>query len=386
MWLQALPVSEAATKFAESKAPPMTPRSASEWEMATRKYILSQYRQYEMLEHSLHRPIYFIQHAIMYGALPFAIKMRMLELYYAIDDGIVLGLLLGRRFGSRSRKDLDELCAKNNVTLGSCKRQVDNLKRILKRVEDMPGRLELNIRQEYALPDALASRYAYILFLNVNRIDISKKKLAQYTLADFEYCASVVMQQWCHLPADTCEELDDTFAANIRDIKQALSTNKDALEEYRAKVTNSLAAGHFSTATEERQSSSNLPFRFNNIMSLIDPLTASSNALNNGTASNDNFYSLFKTVLRSTMSIGAGLGFHKEVRKLILNIVEKIVEPFVAGGWRAVDMDMFFQTVVQEWSKLTSIPDTLTSDHQTEQSWKRLINGVRLVALRLYPR
>jgi hypothetical protein len=47
--------------------------------------------------------------------------------------------MVGRKLSSRLRKDLDEVAEKTGVLLNSCKRQFDNVKRVFKTVEDMPG-------------------------------------------------------------------------------------------------------------------------------------------------------------------------------------------------------------------------------------------------------
>lgn len=51
---------------------------------------------------------------------------------------------------------MDEVSEKTNITLKSCRRQYDNVKRIFKIVEDLPGSLVTNIKQHFLLPDDLA--------------------------------------------------------------------------------------------------------------------------------------------------------------------------------------------------------------------------------------
>lgn len=57
---------------------------------------------------------------------------------------------------------MDEVAEKTGITLKSCRRQYDNVKRVFKVVEDLPGSLSANIKQHFLLSDDLA-RYAYCM-------------------------------------------------------------------------------------------------------------------------------------------------------------------------------------------------------------------------------
>lgn len=78
--------------------------------------------------------------------------------YYEFDD-VVIRELLGKKITSKSRKDMDEVAEKTGITLKSCRRQYDNVKRVFKVVEDLPGSLAANIKQHFLLSDDLA-KYA----------------------------------------------------------------------------------------------------------------------------------------------------------------------------------------------------------------------------------
>lgn len=75
--------------------------------------------------------------------------------------------ILGKKLSSRYRKDLDEVADRTGIRLKSCRRQFDNVKRIFKCVEEMPGNVTNNIKQNFLLPDELA-RYVHChLFLSL---------------------------------------------------------------------------------------------------------------------------------------------------------------------------------------------------------------------------
>lgn len=75
--------------------------------------------------------------------------------YYQIEDAVVREFL-GKKLSSRHRKDLDEVSDKTYISLRSCRRQFDNVKRIFKRVEELPGSIVQNIKKQFLLSDELS--------------------------------------------------------------------------------------------------------------------------------------------------------------------------------------------------------------------------------------
>lgn len=75
--------------------------------------------------------------------------------YYEFNDNVIREIL-GKKLSSKNRKDLDEVVEKTSVNLKSCRRQYDNIKRVYKTVEDLPGSLVINIKQHFLLPEELA--------------------------------------------------------------------------------------------------------------------------------------------------------------------------------------------------------------------------------------
>jgi len=51
---------------------------------------------------------------------------------------------------------MDEVAEKTGITLKSCRRQYDNIKRVFKIVEDLPSSLAGNIKQHFLLSEDLA--------------------------------------------------------------------------------------------------------------------------------------------------------------------------------------------------------------------------------------
>lgn len=85
-----------------------------------------------------------------------------------MDDSVAREIL-GKKLTSRYRKDLDEVADRTGIRLKSCRRQFDNIKRIFKCVEELPGSVTNNIKQNFLLPDELARFVLFTLQLYNNQ-------------------------------------------------------------------------------------------------------------------------------------------------------------------------------------------------------------------------
>lgn len=74
---------------------------------------------------------------------------------------------------------MDEVSEKTGITLKSCRRQYDNVKRVFKVVEDLPGSLAANIEQHFLLSEDLA-KYNIKLLLCIVLPYICKIYLSSY--------------------------------------------------------------------------------------------------------------------------------------------------------------------------------------------------------------
>ena len=108
--------------------------------------------------------------------------------WHSLDDMVVRSLL-GKVLSKNLRRDIDEIATATSTRLASARRQFDNLKRILKHVEQIvarhradgttPRRPMLNaIMEDFLLPVELASHYLNAIFLCVNRVETFKGRLA----------------------------------------------------------------------------------------------------------------------------------------------------------------------------------------------------------------
>lgn len=115
--------------------------------------VLDHYRTYSLLERLLFAPTKLSEQP-SFQLEPFS-QHLLIEKYYNLDDTVAREIL-GKKLSSRYRKDLDEVADRTGIRLKSCRRQFDNVKRIFKCVEELPGNVTNNIKQNFLLPDELA--------------------------------------------------------------------------------------------------------------------------------------------------------------------------------------------------------------------------------------
>ncbi|KAG0001567.1 hypothetical protein BGZ65_003377 [Modicella reniformis] len=290
-----------------------------------KSYIVSQYRTYEMMQHFLHNPRYFAGQFMF--PLSHSARQHLIENF----DEDVIREILGKRLNSRARKDLDEF---------------DNLKRVMKRVEDAEGRkLIHDIEHQFLLPRHLASQYAHILFIADNKLDTFRKRLSCYQFSDFEYCASVLMQNWTSTTTDTLPEFDPQLAQDSRDLKSQILNDRVVLDEFKNRVSNSLSQSSQPPATERIQNN-------------------------------------FKVMLRNMLSIGCMVNQQKEVRNIFVEITDKLVDAFMQVGWSTTDMELFYDCMIKEFLNLTTLTSHYRERYRT--SWTRVVTGIKLTSIRLF--
>ena len=117
----------------------------------------------------LHQPIIFSDQLVF--QLDSDTQNLLIEKYYALDS-VVVRELLGRKFSSRLRKDLDDTSERTKVNLKSCRRQFDNIKRVYRAMEELPGNFLHNIKTTFLLPESRAEKYSVVVFLACHRFEI----------------------------------------------------------------------------------------------------------------------------------------------------------------------------------------------------------------------
>jgi len=290
LWVEGLSVAEAMPKLRERGL--VTSQSGYCKDSAENNLLASDladnYRLFGLWESMLHQPVTFSEQLVF--QLDPTTQRMLVEQYYALDSSVARELL-GRKLTSRLRKDLDEVADKTGVSLRSCRRQFDNIKRVHRGVEEQQGVFLSNIKSQFLLPDNLAERYSVLCFVACHRFETSKKKLAFLSFSDFSIVCKEVMLHWSpegQQVDDSGEPLlDKDFFYTLRELKSLGEKEK----EHRYAVCQNLGRQNL----EKRA------------MSEIE--------------------ANFKTLSKNLLNIGQGIYSSREVRELFVNVVDKVVEP-----------------------------------------------------------
>ncbi|KAJ3303762.1 hypothetical protein HDV03_003539 [Kappamyces sp. JEL0829] len=290
----------------------------------SKEALVTQYRNFEMIEHFLTHPKTLSTQLIFYLSAP--TRNTLIASYYRIDP-----------------RDLDDIAARTHRSVILCRRVFDNMKRITKRVEDAEEDMVQVIMSHFLLSRDLAAQYAHIIFINHYRLDTTKRKLSYLSFADYEYAASVFLQFFTASSASAMEELDSVIVEDSRLLKTALFNHKDVLEKLRLAL----------------------------LQHLDRPGYGEKFAL-----------SSFKLVVRNVLAIGASLSNGKEVRDLFLTIMERIVEPCASFGWSDGDLDVFMVGLVEVYSKSVDLGISHSINARHSRTFTRLFTAVKLASIR----
>ncbi|KAJ3007258.1 UNVERIFIED_CONTAM: hypothetical protein HDU68_003617 [Siphonaria sp. JEL0065] len=257
----------------------------------------------------------------------------------------------------------------------------DNLKRIMKRIEDQNGNIFKLVQDDFLLEDELAGQYSHIIFINFYRLDTTKKKLSHLTFNDFDYLGAIIMQYFTIVSEAAIDDFDMGLAQDARDLKTIIVNHNKTLDEFRARVMTYLqqqqqqAAGITSTSTATTSTSPSS-------QGAIPPpstLTPSPQVIQ--TVLERCSPNAFKAILKNMFSLGAGLSYNKELRDVFCTLVEKIVEPCAACGWGKAEVSVFFNAVVACFDKVELL--ALHHRKKYKSSFTKLCLAVKMAAERL---
>lgn len=274
-------------------------------------------------------------------------QRSLIDKYYQFDPTVARELL-GRKLSNKNRNSLDEIAEKTKISLKSCCRQFDNIKRVFKTVEELPGSLEKNIKSHYILSDELCKKYASIVFMANHRFETGKRRLGHMTFEDFMFCSVHMIANWsysaveCDDHEDMDVDLDRTFLQDLRDLK--LLTEREHVDEQK-----------------------------NYVLTVLKP-----------TFTRKKFLDLdenFKIISKAMINIAMGLNHSREVKNFFLDVAEKVVEPALLNVWTHDDMKLFLQTYIESGHRLSilrSLPSLATI-------WDRYMNTFMHCTLRIFP-
>ncbi|XP_028172105.1 acidic fibroblast growth factor intracellular-binding protein-like [Ostrinia furnacalis] len=189
--------------------------------------VLDHYRTFALLERLLTVPSKLSEQMIF--QIDEQTKQMLIEKYYDLDDAVIRELL-GRKLSSRHRKDLDEVSERSGAPLRCCRRQFDNVRRVFKAVEEIPGNVVSNIRTTFLLSEPLAKKYGAVVFIACMRFETAKRKLQYLSFNDFYHCAQAIMGSWtysCTGPEYYDTEMDREFLLELRELRILLDKEKE---------------------------------------------------------------------------------------------------------------------------------------------------------------
>ncbi|KAI7829227.1 acidic fibroblast growth factor binding-domain-containing protein [Kickxella alabastrina] len=338
-------------------------------EAAIAEYVKGQLHLMQYLEYYVHRPRYFLEQRHL---LPFGEKARvdLIESYYAFDEPVMLEFL-GRKLNSRARTYLPEVAIKTGIPIASCKRQFENIKRIAKQSEDEEGVPLVNeIMEKFALPEPLAMRYAHILFLNINRVDTTKRCLAHFKFADFDFCASILIKYWTTTSSTmTLDDIDEPLTQHAQQLKSLLVENKTNFDQLCVSVR-----GHINTLVPKAHGSPQ-----SNSNGTVVPAQTLLHILENRTARGT---TQLRAILRTSFSLVAGIDASSTLRDVLGIIVEKIVDTFASLGLRSEDMELFYESFAVHAALM--LVDQMPDAGPSIQALNRALTGTKLLGRRLF--
>jgi len=307
LWVEGMSFNEALQTLRERGTGTGQAQSMLELELL-KSDLNDNFRTFSLWEAMLHNPVMFSEQLVF--QLDSDTQNLLVERYYNLDNSVVREIL-GKKLSSRLRKDLDEVAEKTGVSLRSCRRQFDNIKRVHRAVEEVPGQFLHNIQGQFLLPEKLAKRYSVLVFVVCHRLETAKKKLAFLSFDDFSVVCKEMMDRWTpegqHVDETGEPVLDKDFFYSLRDLKVLGEKEK----EHRYAVCQRLGK------------------------------------VNLGPRPMSEIEANFKTLNKNLLNIGQNLYNSKGCKDLFVDVVDKVVEPVRQCRLSAEELSLFLSTYTQ---------------------------------------
>eukprot|EP01134_Creolimax_fragrantissima_P008356 CFRG8356T1 len=290
--------------------------------------VKDEIRNYTILLHYLKHPQYLPSQRVLQMA-PETVRL-LLEGYYGFDETFMRHLLGKKLTMRRLRHKLESISRKTKITMHSCRRQYDNLKRIYKVVEDRPGSLRQRIETNFLLSSELAEKYARILFLAMKRFHLSKRRLAYLSFDRLMACSGAIMQEWCSTSISNDDDgyevdFDPDFLYTIREVKAHVNSERGILDRWRGLVIQDIDNKGMSADSDS------------------------------GTKISGSVSKMFKPIMRYILQIGGYLARGSECRKVFLEIADRIVDPIQRQTkWTREDVSVVFTSAAEQYREVVS--------------------------------
>ncbi|KAE8882833.1 hypothetical protein PF005_g16934 [Phytophthora fragariae] len=374
---------------------------------------VDQYRLYDKLEHYLSQPSLFRSQLLF--QIPPAQQYYMVERYYS-RDADVDRWLLGKKLSGRLEKDLDDVAERSGRTLKSCRRQLENLRRVYAAVEDrnfhgLPCRA---VSELFLLSEPLASKYACLLFILHTRFQVHPQHPVTgfLTWPDLRFFAALLMTHW--LPqrktltklmfpkgASNKETVEDVVENGAQIALRSPSTGdwpaigflQEKLQATSVRETVGLDLSHPLTnclrdlKTHLINDNDVLRVYRDKIMARLRSWAAAEGTLSDSARSLGELESKLYLVVNGFLTIGAGLSQPKELQHLLEHLLTRVVRVLHDCEISKLQLNGLFSALVDALAEL----DVWYLNGQETRglllvSWDRFISVCRAVALTVYDR
>lgn len=198
----------------------------------------------------------------------------------------------------------------------------------------MEGNIIDNVCKRFLLPSHIAVGYAAVVFVNVNRLETTKKRLESLPFSAFLEMIIVILQYWVN-PNDKLE-FDDELSQDIRDLRTFFTSVKEATENFR-----NMCVEHI------------LIPNFNDKCPVL----------------------VFKRLFKKILDVGGGLSNSKEVRNVFVDISEVIIDQSLEYGWTKDQLLAVLDSLDRSMALFQSwYPNTIKNRHIN--SLNRLMAGL----------
>lgn len=234
----------------------------------------------------------------------------------------------------RTRRDLDDVSVRTLVPLASCRRQFDNLRQVAHRVEESPTDLHKLIKRKFLLSEGLVKSYSSAIFLNHHQIDVSRHASVQaVSLYAMLECSQIFIQYWS--VDRTSIAFDSGIAHDIRDIRSDLIGCQNSWVDRAVASISDVGWGKKELAGSE--------------------LT-------------------LRTLLKNCLQIGCGLVHNREIKDLLVDIIELVVTPILQD----LQLDSKKATVVFQImpSLLEVSPNSSAYSPRVRASFALIVDGL----------
>ncbi|RLN14360.1 hypothetical protein BBJ28_00007399 [Nothophytophthora sp. Chile5] len=373
---------------------------------------VDQYRLFDKLEHYLSQPSLFRSQLLF--QIPPIQQHYMIERYYSLDAEVGRWLL-GKKLSSRLEKDLDEVAERSGGTIKSCRRQLENLRRVYSAVEDrnFHGIPCKAVSELFLVSEQLASKYACLLFILHARFQVHPQHPSTgfLTWHDLRFFAALLMVHWLpqrktqpqlmlskRPPEEAGEEVVEHGAEiALRSLATgdwpAIGFLQEKLQPMSVRATVGLDLSHpFTNCLRDLKAhlvNDNDVLRVyrEKVMARLRSSVAAGGAVSDSSQSLSQLESKLYLVVHGFLTIGAGLSQPKEIQHLLEHLLSRVVRVLHDCEMRKPQLNALFSALVDALAEL----DVWYLNGQETRglllaSWDRFISVCRVVILSVYDR